>query len=133
MNVLYYKTCISELIREQKIYQLGSHKRDYLGRPHCDDGPAIDLTDSQGIYLKIWHNNGLVHRIGGPAIETDEPLVSPIWCQYDCLHRTNGPALGENTYPCWFLEGKQYLFDEWFELTKFTDEQEKIFCYLKWK
>ena len=73
------------------------------GHLHREDGPAIEKY-----HVKSWYVNGKCHRVDGPAIEY-----------------TNG-------FKCWFINGRQYSFDEWLDKLQISDE-EKIMLCLKWK
>ena len=53
---------------------------------------------------KSWHLNGLLHREGGPAIETAGG--SKHWYQNGVLHRVDGPAIEYDTLEFWYLNGE---------------------------
>jgi len=73
--------------------------------------------DSGVAYSETWHMNGLVHRIGGPAIITRDRDTGAVknesWFKDNKLHRDDGPAqvvfdsaTGRIKSSSWWLSGK---------------------------
>jgi hypothetical protein len=60
---------------------------------------------------KRWYQNGLLHRLDGPAVEYANG--SKAWCQNGEPHRLDGPAVewadGEKY---WYIEGKEYTEEQ---------------------
>jgi len=71
-------------------------------------------ADSDG--TKRWYQNGLIHRLDGPAVE---PVTgSKFWCQNGILHRLDGPAVEcANGHKQWWIEGKDYTEEEFNKIT----------------
>jgi hypothetical protein len=72
-------------------------------KKHCDDGPAIIYPNGD----KEWWVNGKLHRLEGPAIESNHEKpqwVDQWWCN-GMLHRHDGPAIvrwdGMNKWYTW--------------------------------
>lgn len=70
-----------------------------------NDGLNIDFSG-----VKWWHQNGLLHREDGPAIEY--PSGDKIWCQNDLYHRLDGPAIEwANGSKIWYQNGQKHRLD----------------------
>ena len=55
---------------------------------------------------KHWYQNGLLHRIDGPAIEHADG--DKYWYQNGKPHRIDGPAVeGTDGYKAWYQNGKE--------------------------
>lgn len=67
-----------------KVYSDGSKYWYLEGKPHREDGPAVEHSDGS----KIWSLNGKLHREDGPAVE------------YSDGHKA------------WYLEGKNLTEEE---------------------
>ena len=76
---------------------------------------------------KYWLKNGKPHREDGPAIEKGNG--SKLWCKNGKLHREDGPAFEwDDEIKIWFLNGKQFpkfifyikvnIFDKFFNYMK---------------
>jgi len=69
---------------------------------------------------KEWWQNGLIHRINGPAIEWSDG--TKMWCQDGIAHRVDGPAIkwgnGRINYIIW----GQFFSKEQFEIFQFMWE-----------
>lgn len=81
---------------------------------HRDDGPAIEWFDG----TKEWYQNGLRHRIDGPAVES---IHTNRWFQHGKLHRLDGPAVEYNKtdiYNQYYLDGIEYSEQEHSRLVK---------------
>jgi hypothetical protein len=77
-----------------------------------------------------WHENGVLHRIGGPAVEFSDGSVE--WCQHGKVHRDDGPASEYPDGSCfWHWQGDSCTFEEWCELAGVSDE-EKVKLKLKY-
>ena len=62
-------------------------------------------VDEKG--TKYWCLNGLLHRIGGPAVEY--PDGEKHWCLNGLLHREDGPAIEfAGGAKAWYLNGLIY-------------------------
>ena len=60
---------------------------------------------------KEWYQNGMRHRLDGPAWE--EADGSKSWWQNDDLHRLDGPAIEEaNGTMYWYIDGKELTEEE---------------------
>jgi len=71
------------------------------GVPHRVDGPAI--ITAQG---EFWAKHGVRHRIGGPAVTYK--WGDKLWVQDGKLHRTDGPAVETASgVREWYLKGKK--------------------------
>ncbi len=85
-------------------YKYGSKYWYREGKPHREDGPAIEGIDGH----KEWWIEGKPHREDGPACEYSDGVK--VWCKEGRYHRLNGPAL---EYPDgskeWWVEDKQYF------------------------
>ena len=89
-----------------------------------DQTPRCDMQQDG---TKIWHTDGKVHRLDGPAIEY--PDGSKFYFQDNKLNRTNGPALEyHDGHVGWHLNGIEYTFDQFLELTTCSPETK---CMLK--
>ena len=73
---------------------------------HREDGPAVEYADG----AKAWYINGTLHREDGPAVE------------YATYGKKNW----------WYINGKQYLFEDWLDELQISDEEKILLC-LKWK
>jgi len=59
---------------------------------------------------KRWFQNGKLHRIDGPAIES--PNGTKYWFQNDKRHRIDGPAVERsNGEKHWFQNGERHRID----------------------
>jgi len=78
------------------------------GKPHREDGPAIEWADGS----KFWYLNGKLHREDGPAIKRADG--SREWRLNDERHREDGPAVecadGSRE---WWLNGECLTEYEW--------------------
>jgi len=65
-----------------------------------------------------WYNDkGLLHRLGGPAIEYADGDKS--WYVDGIRHRLDGPAIEwANGYKAWYVDGKKMTEEEFNEYTK---------------
>jgi hypothetical protein len=116
-------------------------ERTYKGIKHSIDNlPASEFTElaTQTSYItdtelsKMWYKNGLLHRIGGPAIEwlngdkewyengqlhrIDGPAFESIdghkqWYQNGELHRIDGPAIEQDDIQEWWVNGDKHRLD----------------------
>ncbi len=78
-------------------------KHHYLnGQLHREDGPAVELTDENGL-KGFWYRNGVRHRTDGPATEGVSVLYE-----------------GKE----WFIDGKMMSASDHFE--KLTPEEKEI-------
>lgn len=109
---------------------LYSH-RDYVGRLHKEDGPALAFEDGS----QMWYKHGLVHRVGGPAItgkrqcmKRDDQLMDGTWAIQSCVvkslewfvnglrHRTDGPAVERDDLIFEYWTNGQRLHEDEFYL-----------------
>jgi hypothetical protein len=82
------------------------------------DEPTM-TTDEYG--TKLWHQNGLLHRTDGPAVEGASGTKE--WRQNGRLHRTDGPAVEwADGHKLWHQNGLLHRTDgpavEWADGTK---------------
>jgi hypothetical protein len=84
----------------------GGQKWYYRGQLHREDGPAI--VDSDG--GQAWYRNGKKHREDGPAVKA--PDGSEEWCRNDKHHRIDGPAIkrADGTV-LWYQQGNPHRLD----------------------
>ena len=69
---------------------------------------------------KAWHQNGELHRLDGPALES--PDGTKAWFQNGEIHRLDGPALEyPNGTKEWYVDGIKYN-EKGFDLKKRTRE-----------
>jgi hypothetical protein len=81
------------------------HEEDYDFVPDDFTG-IVEWNDG----TKEWFQNGLCHRLDGPACE--HPDGPKQWCQNGLLHREDGPAIEwDNGDKEWYQNGKQHRFD----------------------
>lgn len=77
---------------------------------HRIDGPAlISFYENGDISLQEWYENGLLHRLDGPAsvyTDVDNNTVE-LWMVNGRRHRVGGPAV--------IINKKNYYSEEWFE------------------
>jgi hypothetical protein len=70
---------------------------------------------------KYWYQNGLRHRLNGPAVEYTDG--AKYWFQNGLLHRLNGPAAEyANGTKSWYLNDVEYTEDQ-FRLVAFVNSQ----------
>ena len=86
---------------ECKTYEDG-HKEWYLnGKPHREDGPAVEYVNGH----KEWYLNGKRHREDGPAVELANGHKE--WRLNGDLHREDGPAVERASgRKMWWLNGE---------------------------
>ena len=91
------------LINHNNIYRF-----DQEGRFHCDDGPAVIFANVYHCTAR-WYRHGVLHRVGGPAIDGICEGGGEEWRQNGLLHRLDGPARTDpiNGIQTWWIEGKQ--------------------------
>ena len=92
------------------------------GKPHREDGPAIEHSNG----TKYWYKEGKHHRDDGPALEDYSnsgiewwskgnrvPWTShKEWWIEGNLHREDGPAIEQsNGTKCWYIGGKRHRLD----------------------
>lgn len=75
---------------------------DHQGRIHSDNGPAIIGRSSMNpeAFLSAWYQNGALHRLHGPAIDTSniwdgQGMSAQSWYENGVQHRDDGPAVIE--------------------------------------
>ena len=110
--------------------------RNRLGKLHRVGAPAfMNFIKRKGCYYELveeeWRNNGLCHRVGGPAI-TIKGMVQEWWYK-GMRHRIDGPSI-ESLTPyaeyknVWFIMGKEYASkQEWFEALTREDQVAYLF------
>jgi len=62
-----------------------------------------------GMGVKLWHKEGALHRIGGPAVQ--HALGSEEWFQNGVRHREDGPAYVTKSVKEWWVHGKKHRLD----------------------
>lgn len=67
----------------------GVIKYKVISKLHREDGPAIIYPNGS----EEWYFNGIHHRIGGPAITSQDRVI---WMQNGYRHREDGPAIEYN-------------------------------------
>ena len=79
------------------------------GLRHRLDGPAIEHSNGD----KVWYQEGKLHRLDGPAVDCDNG--DKFWYQNYKLHRLDGPAIEwADGIKYWYINGKE-LTEEEFE------------------
>jgi hypothetical protein len=73
---------------------------------HRLDGPAIESTDGG----KSWYINGELHREDGPAVIYNNG-TSKEWFKYGELHRDDGPAIENSGVTRWYKNGLLHRLD----------------------
>lgn len=73
------------------------------GKPHSFSAPAQWNDEAE-----VWYENGVIHRVGGPARITKGTIHSECWMQNGEYHRTDGPAHTRPGLEIWFLNGKHH-------------------------
>ena len=75
------------------------------------------MVEDWGNGTKVWYQNGLYHRLDGPAFERKNG--TKYWCKNGDFHRLDGPAIerpnGNNE---WFIEGEVYSEKEFNQKVK---------------
>jgi hypothetical protein len=84
--------------RSQMMILKGSILYKINGKLHKEDGPATIHCDRQ-----VWYNNGLIHRVGGPAYTDSEGAQS--WWQNGNMHRDDGPAWIKGNNEFYYING----------------------------
>jgi hypothetical protein len=76
----------------------------YRNKLHSiNNEPSIKRGNCQ-----VWHKNGQLHRIDGPArILLINSKIHKWWYQNDVLHRIDGPAVEKDDYKEWWVDGKK--------------------------
>ena len=99
-------------------WRITTYFNDVTGIIHRTDGPAKEIIDvmTQEIISLSWFDNGLRHRIDGPA----EILHNgrEIWYTYGKLHRNDGPAVVNKLMPIpkdesYWINGVNYTENDW--------------------
>ena len=82
-----------------------------------DNNPTIDASGA-----KRWYENGVRHRIDGPAVEYTSG--AKLWYKNGKLHRTDGPAVeNRDGTKLWYLKSEEYTFDEWCKRSTLAEQQ----------
>jgi hypothetical protein len=90
-----------------------------------DDNEETILTINGG--TKSWYQNGMRHRIDGPAIEYSDGSKS--WYQNGEKHRLDGPAYESfSGIRLWYYRDKRFKAKEDF-FEALTDEEKEIALY----
>lgn len=92
------------------ICQNGTEEWWVDGDLHRENGPAVTLADGTEEWWKEWWVDGEYHREDGPAIERTDG--SKEWYFKGVLHRIGGPAL-EGIREEWWVEGVEYTEEEY--------------------
>ena len=83
------------------------------GLKHRIDGPAVEWADG----TNEWWLNGRRHRTDGPAVELADG--SKFWYLNGELHRTNGPAVEYlNGTKEWWLHNQEYTEEDFLKATR---------------
>lgn len=78
------------------VYDNGSVEWYRNGKPHREDGPAIENTStSASLIVREWYYNGENHREDGLAVEYADGMLS--WYRHGFYHRLDGPAVMRNS------------------------------------
>ena len=89
-----------------RVYDNGDKEWHQNGLLHRLYGPAIELASG----TKYWYQNGKLHRLDGPAVECANGDKS--WYQNGRLHRLDGPAIEyANGGKYWYQNGKFHRLD----------------------
>ena len=86
--------------------------RDGDGRLHREDGPAIRWSDGS----EFWHFDNQPHRINGPAISYNDG--GTYWYIHGKRHRIDGPAIEDSNGNKYYLNGKEYSYEDWDRVRK---------------
>ena len=88
------------------------------GELHRDNGPSYINNER-----KEWYSEGILHKIGGPAIEWNDGDSS--WHKHGKYHREDGPAMCYYTtnYISFVLDGIHYEFSEFLKKTPYPSEE----------
>ena len=70
------------------------------GQYHRLDGPAIVQPNGE----EKWYQNGVLHRVGGPARYNTVGPKDELWVENGKIHREDGPA------HVWGSHGKAYYY-----------------------
>lgn len=85
-----------------KVYKSGTKEWYLDGKPHREDGPAVEWADG----TKFWYLNGKRHREDGPAVILANGCKE--WFLNGKLHRVDGPAVeGSDGVKEWWLDGNK--------------------------
>jgi hypothetical protein len=88
---------------ELKILPNGVRAWHLNGKPHRQDGPAVERADG----TREWWLNGELHRQDGPAVERADGTRE--WWLNGKQHREDGPAIEWQNGTCeWFLNGEEF-------------------------
>ena len=87
------------------------------GLRHRIDGPAyIGVNGNQS-----WWQNNQLHRIDGPAYIRSDGTQA--WWQNNQLHRLDGPAyIRTDGSQEWYIKGRRIYLNEWKELHSITTD-----------
>lgn len=98
------------------------------GVPHRLDGPAVEWTNG-GVE---WYVHGLRHREDGPAIEHKGGYK--VWFIRNHRHREDGPAvIHPDSTVEWWLNGKKYYsINEWARALGIFDTNEFVLMKLEY-
>lgn len=89
-------------------------------QPHSiDDKPAMVFDRPNGCKSERWFNNGVRHRIGGPAMidcEADGTVTGEWWIVNGKMHREDGPSVivlheDGTSVQVWHLHDKLHRLD----------------------
>lgn len=61
-----------------------------------------------------YYHNGEYHRLDGPAVLYNTGRF--YWFKYGKLHRLDGPAMNHRDKPYFYIDGKEYQFEDWEKL-----------------
>ncbi len=100
--------------------QFGCYEWYKDGKLHNDSKPAIVYDDG----TLIWYNNGIKHRIDGPAFINKK---AEIWYYEDRIHRIDGPACIGKKSEEWFYHGVKLDNDDIDHHKKLINYKNKLY------
>ena len=87
------------------------------GVPHRIGGPAVEYANG----VQLWYKHGGLHREDGPAFVRDDGSMA--WYKNGKRHREDGPAIEDkNGETQWWIDGVQYTEAEFLAKTQPTKE-----------
>jgi hypothetical protein len=104
-----YKNGLFHSFDDQPAIVHGENFKEWLkdGKWHREgDKPAV-IRD--GIFE--YYDNDVLHRIGGPAVTSDEENFRHEWWENGKRHRIGGPAVYDEDIQEWWENGKRHRID----------------------
>lgn len=76
------------------------------------------IYDCTGNQYMRYHSHGREHRLNAPSSIWDDGDM--LWFQYNKLHRLDGPAEMYNGRSCYYIRGKKYTEEAYYNVTKIS-------------